>query len=206
MRLVQAQTSWISHVLLPSFVTLTLDSISDRSEEILHHLAQSHNATLKELRLYVCASECSKSLSALEDLAHLEKLTLIFHRLAEVMPIKSQLLDAFNKNISIKKICIVGYNRGEENVDDDGWYGNEEPPRWEYHAKPEEVEWTMNEQAKWQYIQNRNKSISVLRTMPDSFPLGVLPHVFQACPCNTVGTTVLFESLRGLCEQLCVEY
>jgi hypothetical protein len=203
--LVQGQTSWMSHVLGPSVFALSLNSIIKRSEDIIHHLVESQNTTLKELVLIVNASECTKILSALQELAHLEKLTLIFLRRAEILPIKTQLLYAFDKNISIKKICICGYNMDEERPEDFGWISDEERPRWEFEEKPEEVEWTVNEQAKWQYIQNRNKSISVLRTTPDSFLLGVLPYVFHACPCNKVGATVIYESLRGLCEHLCDE-
>jgi hypothetical protein len=69
--------------------------------------------------------------------------------------------------------------------------------------EPAEIEWTANERAKWQYIQHRNESL--LPVMPALFPLGVLPHVCQACPCNTVGATIIMEGLRGLCGQLCAQ-
>jgi hypothetical protein len=72
-------------------------SISLRSEQILHHLIQSNNATIKELELIVSAPECTNICNALQDLVYVEKMTLIFLQRDEVLPFKSLLLDAFNK-------------------------------------------------------------------------------------------------------------
>lgn len=91
------RTSWISRILGSPVFALSMVSISLRSEQILHHLIQSNNATIKELELIVSAPECTNICNALQDLVYVEKMTLIFLQRDEVLPFKSLLLDAFNK-------------------------------------------------------------------------------------------------------------
>jgi hypothetical protein len=71
-----APTFWIRHLLGSSVLALSLNFFSGQSEQILHHLTSSNNTTLKELHIQSSFKECSGILDAMQDLAHLEKLTL----------------------------------------------------------------------------------------------------------------------------------
>jgi hypothetical protein len=151
-------------------------------EQFMNSLIKNKNNTLKVLEFKKMSAKgvYHAIVNSIPYLSSLEEIKIgiyPFHmRDDSVVPVKEELSKALIRNISITQFS---FNLVGPDMD----YG----PYWE--ELDDEL---------LQSLRQRNTCIPGLVSSPDTIPLSYWPHVIQAMRKTTTGTSLIFQSLRGL--------
>jgi hypothetical protein len=193
LRFHEMDSSWLLQLIGPSVYALKLNyaQIADDfgmdppdMEPFMNSLKKM-NKTLKELEFKKMSStsDCRAVVDSIPYLSCLEEIKIgiypspPFGHSHYIRPTKELISKALTRNTSITKFTfnILGEITGM--------------------YRPY---WQELDQELLQLLQQRNQSIPGFVASPDCIPLSYWPHVLQAMQKTTIGTTLTFQSLRGL--------